>query len=733
MKERTCPLRSKGPAPLKSSQGHPAPDRRDRLHRLGSTVLASAIALGLFGTGDAAAWATTAKSQNLSGDAAVDALGGSLPQLAANYGMTAAQLTEKLEHDPTLNVTPDGRLIYLEAASNSAPLLTSARLTPKSSLAAFAAPPSNVFILHSRPGSKKVIYLNFQGGTVTFAPANMSTVYPPFDMDGDPTTFSTSEQQQIQEIFQRVAEDFAPFDIDVTTEKPSQDALMRSTASDDAYGVEVFITKDVNHYGVGGEAPIGTYDDIVPAGVSYDMHEYNDSAFVFYDNLGNNIPGIAMSASHEVGHTLGLHHQSWVSPAGVYFEYWPGDGRTNFVPIMSQIPFGTRTLFTWYNGAYLGATNTEDAIAIMQTHGASLVPDDYGNTLATAYALPDGTINSSTGRTEAAIVGLINSNTDSDFFKFTMTSSGPLNVEVDPVSLGATLDAKLSLFDNSGALLAVAKDQPLVNDPLSATISVPQAAAGTYYVKVEGTGRGSPMAVDPAVGLTWGYTNYGSLGHYTLTVSKPVPARLALACKPGIDLTVSWPAPTQLFMNCQAWGSSSQLTATWDWGDTQSPWNVSTSSPYLGPWGLGPAPDGATYAYETWLPGLAHQYDQPGTYTATVTIADANGSSAAQSVVFKVGEPMPVNFEITTRVPPPYKAPAGVPFQFNPLSPTSSAGYKYPDYCLWNFGDGSPVVKGPCGQNTGYYTQPGTYLVSVTAAFNNYSTTLTRQLTVQVQ
>ncbi|WP_426270108.1 pre-peptidase C-terminal domain-containing protein [Dyella kyungheensis] len=722
---------STGPVQCKTAGAHSAPMRARRFLVVKLTTLACAVAFGLGDVGEAAAaTSSSATSQYLKGDAAVSALGGSLPQLAASYGMTPAQLTEKLEHDPTLNVTPDGRLIYLEAASANAPAPAPARLMPRSSLAAFSAPPTNVFALHSRPSSKKVIYLNFQGGTVTFPPANISTVYPPFDMDGDSTTFSTSEQQQIQEIFQRVAEEFAPFDIDVTTENPPQDALVRSSASDDTYGVEVFITKDVNHYGSGGTAPIGTFDQILPAGVSYDMHRYSDSAYVFYDNLGNNIPGIAMSISHEVGHTLGLSHQSYQSPTGAFVEYWPGDGRTNFVPIMSQIPWGTRTFFTWYNGAYQYATNSEDEIAIMQTHGARLVPDDYGSTIATAFALPDGTLNSTTGRTDVAVGGLINSNTDSDFFKFTTASRGPLNIEVDPVSVGANLDAKLSLFDSSGALLAVAKDKPLVNDPLSASISVAQAPAGTYFVKVEGTGRGSPMVVDPAVGLTWGYTNYGSLGHYTLTVSKPTPAQLAMACTPSKDLSLTSPAPTQLAFNCQVWSNSPKLTATFDWGDAQSPWNVSTATVYLGSW-VGPAPDGATYANQAWVPGRVYQYDEPGTYNVNVTMKDANGSTATQSVIFKVGEPMPVNFEITQKVPPPYKAPTGVVLEFTPLAIT--AGYKYPDYCLWNFGDGTPAVKGPCGQHVGYYTKPGTYVASVTAAFNQYSTTLTRQITVQIQ
>ena len=43
----------------------------------------------------------------------------------------------------------------------------------------------------------------------------------PYDLDGDYTTFSDEEQTRIQRIWARVAEDYAPFDVDVTTEQPA--------------------------------------------------------------------------------------------------------------------------------------------------------------------------------------------------------------------------------------------------------------------------------------------------------------------------------------------------------------------------------------------------------------------------------------------------------------------------------------------------------------------------------
>lgn len=337
-----------------------------------------------------------------------------------------------------------------------------------------------------------------------------------------------------------------------------------------------------------------------------------------------------------------------------------------------------------------------------------------------------------TGRVDVAIGGLINSNTDSDMFKFTMASTGPLNIEVDPVSVGATLDAKVSLYDSKGTLLAVAKDNPQVNDPLSATITIAQAPAGLYYVKVQGTGRGSPMAVDPAVGMTWGYTNYGSMGHYTLTVSKPASAHLAIACTPSRDLTVVWPAANLLSMPCEVWTDTVGLTATWNWGETQSLWNVWTYSfNDQSKWIGAPAPDGKVYAYHGVLPGMSHQYNYPGTYNVSVTITDNNGNTAAQAAVYMLGPPTPFDFTMNTPIGTP-KAPAWMTFGTERIPEQLWPGHAYTDYCLWNFGDGTPVVKGDCGISH-MFTRPGTYVVSATAALNLYPGTLTHQITVQIQ
>jgi len=42
-----------------------------------------------------------------------------------------------------------------------------------------------------------------------------------FSLDSDLTTFSAAEQTVIQQVWRRVSEDYAPFNVDVTTQLPA--------------------------------------------------------------------------------------------------------------------------------------------------------------------------------------------------------------------------------------------------------------------------------------------------------------------------------------------------------------------------------------------------------------------------------------------------------------------------------------------------------------------------------
>ena len=93
---------------------------------------------------------------------------------------------------------------------------------------------SEAFLLHSRPGANRVIYLDFDGH-VDNTPGNWKdgASAPPYNVpNSDPNTFSTDERNRIIEIWQRVAEDFSMYAIDVTTEDPGIEALRKTNSSD---------------------------------------------------------------------------------------------------------------------------------------------------------------------------------------------------------------------------------------------------------------------------------------------------------------------------------------------------------------------------------------------------------------------------------------------------------------------------------------------------------------------
>ncbi len=107
-----------------------------------------------------------------------------------------------------------------------------------------------------------------------------------------------------------MAEDFIPFDVNVTTEEPSVDALIKSGSNDTEWGVRVVIGGSGSWFGNG-------------AGVGY-VGSFNWSSdtpvFVFEDLLGNgNEKSTAEAISHEAGHSLGLSHDGRTSPNQAYY------------------------------------------------------------------------------------------------------------------------------------------------------------------------------------------------------------------------------------------------------------------------------------------------------------------------------------------------------------------------------------------------------------------------------
>ncbi len=368
-------------------------------------------------------------------------------------------------------------------------------------------PPNLVF--HSKPGAPNILFLNFAGEDVTGTAWNNSlgrTTIPalPFSSDADFSTYSDSEQAAIKKIWQRVSEDFAPFNIDVTTERPasfsSRTAHALITRNTDANG-------DANpSTSAGGVAYVNVF-----AGGSYATYR---PAWVYNNNLGNSEANIAEATSHEIGHNLGLSHDAKTDGTSYYNGH--GSGDTSWGPLM-----GTgynRNVSQWSKGEYYLANNTEDDLSIISGK-ISYRTDDHGNTRpsATSLVLTGGTnVVSTTPETDPtnsnpANKGVLERNTDVDVFSF-VTGSGQISLTVNPWIMpsgtrGGNLDVLLELYDENGALV-------LTNNVSTRTYASIQTSLteGLYFLHVRNTGVGDPLISPPS-----GYTSYASIGQYFIS------------------------------------------------------------------------------------------------------------------------------------------------------------------------------------------------------------------------
>jgi PKD repeat protein len=481
------------------------------------------------------------------GEAAVAALGAHLPSVATAYGLDAGSLATLFRAQAALGVDRKGHLFFAcDGLAVSSATKVGASLIPGSSTVQIASGTNvDAFALHSFPGASRVIYLDFNGHTTSGTQWNSSMtggapiVSQPFDLDGSPSTFNATERAIIQGIWQRVAEDYAPFAIDVTTQDPGVEALRRTDSNDVAYGVRVVISP-TNWYnsGAGGVGYIGSFNWNV-----------DTPCFAFTAQLANGEKYIAECASHEAGHTLGLYHDGANGT-----EYYAGQG--NWAPIMGVGYYKTLTQFS--KGEYSGATNTQDDFAVVAKY-APIAGDDCSNTLAAAQPLTGPIL---------ADGGTIETRTDVDVFRFD-TAAGAIAINVRSPSPEANLHAKVELLNSAGQVIAA-------NDPSALTAAFNlNVAAGVYYLRVSGAGWGDPSST--------GYSNYGSVGSYLITGSilattttkqAPVAALTATPTSGYAPLTVSFSGAGSTDVD----GTISSYA--WDFGDGTTGSGVSVSHTY---------------------------------------------------------------------------------------------------------------------------------------------------------
>ena len=332
--------------------------------------------------------------------------------------------------------------------------------------------------LSSYPSAQATIFLDFDGQYV------VSSVWN----NGNPLSCVPSgfTDAQITDAFNRVAEDYRPFNINITTDSTVFLAAPLTKR------IRVIVTTTSAWYsGVGGVSYTGsfTWGDDTPA-------------FVFPDRLGNSSKIVGECCTHESGHTVGLSHQSTYNNSCALIETYnsgSGTGEIGWAPVMGNSYY--KNLTGWNNGPTPnGCTAAQDNLSIITTqNGFTYRTDDYSDDPATNPAVVAITNNA------FSTSGIITTTTDKDAFKFVLATKGALHVDAIPFSVnavnldGADLDIKLTLVNSSYQTIKTYDGATVLNAVIDTTLD-----AGTYYVMLQGTGNAYS-------------SNYGSLGSYTVS------------------------------------------------------------------------------------------------------------------------------------------------------------------------------------------------------------------------
>ncbi len=342
----------------------------------------------------------------------------------------------------------------------------------------------------SNPDSKNKVLIDWRG--LVNAPRFSQYTITPYSEDANAATLSTTEKANILKIMKAVAADYAMFDVDFTTLPPQ-------TFPSGYKWESVGVGNGSLGTGVGGIGYVGVFGLSSWTGVN---------AVVSASSVSFNQQFISLIISHEVGHTMGLDHQS----EGLA-EYSNGFG--GWVPTMGS---GSGASNTWWYGYSRGTATPQDDLAEIKTK-LPQVKDDHGNVLTNATLL-----NITAGQLAAS--GLINFTTTSPFvaehdvFAFSV-NEGNLNINVLNDAFSPSLAFTVTLYDENGNVVATQTPDTLVlydndqtqtpadpsNDILINTtfndvnMSINNLAEGIYFLNVTSNGV------------------YGRLGNYTISGS----------------------------------------------------------------------------------------------------------------------------------------------------------------------------------------------------------------------
>lgn len=394
--------------------------------------------------------------------------------------------------------------------------------------------------LESLPGAPNVIYLDLDGHTTT------GTWFNNYYNRGLPIVSApaTPGSIAIEYVWMRVAEMYRTFNINVTTMKERFDKAPKKQR------IRVVVSPtDWLGNGWSGIALKG----------SWGANNGETPCFIFLNRAAMNYAQVAIIA-HEAAHTLGQDHDGQYLANGSLDEYFAGhnfwvSGFNLWGPIMGA-PYNS-LVPQWSHGEYGGASNRRDDIAnILSVPGVQRRPDMVGDYTATALTLLPKV-------GQVRYEGVIESRSDKDVFRFT-TGKTTLRPTVTSFVTGGKgrgmLNIAAKIYDERGRTVAVSDPQSIPdNAMLDAPFAPLPVEQGTYFLEVDGVGELNPV--------TNGYSDYSSIGTYTVLVGGLVP-----------QVIVKTPTPTVTPTTTPTVTPTSTPTRTPTQGPTRTPTRTPTAT-----------------------------------------------------------------------------------------------------------------------------------------------------------